>query len=153
MINDEHQKNLARLDDAADFGFVVAVDGFNHHGGATSGEIRQVKLNPFEFSGAIRGVLIKETNGEPFLSWDEAYGNFQVASFFGHPWVFKELRASKPFVRVQMNGDGTFNFSDILTKFSTNAPPSKKPTGPAKQLAVRIDQIEVSDAVLSLILM
>src|ERR1700709_2211589 len=67
--------------------------------------IQQVKLNPFAFSGSIRGVLIKETNGEPFLSWEEAYGNFQIASFFGHPWVFKELRASKPFVRVQMNGD------------------------------------------------
>src|ERR1700710_831828 len=74
--------------------------------------IQQVKLNPFAFSATIRGVLIKETNGEPFLSWDEAYGNFEVASLFGHPWVFKELRTSKPFVRVQMNGDGTFNFSD-----------------------------------------
>jgi len=112
--------------------------------------IQQVKLNPFEFSATIRGVLIKEKNGDPFLSWDEAYGNFQVASFFGHPWIFKELRTSKPFVHVQMNGDGTFNFSDILTKFSTNAAPKKAPSGPTKQLAVRIDKIEVSDATLSL---
>lgn len=112
--------------------------------------IQQIKLNPFAFSATIRGVLIKETNGEPFLSWDEAYGNFQVASFFGHPWVFKELRTSKPFVRVQMNGDGTFNFSDILARFATNAPlKTKQPSGPTKQLAVRIDQIEVSDATLS----
>jgi hypothetical protein len=112
--------------------------------------IQQVKLNPFAFSGTILGVLIKEKNGEPFLSWDEAYGNFQVTSLFGHTWVFKELRTSQPFVHVQMNSDGTFNFSDILAKFSTNsAPKSKGPPGPTKQLAVRIDQIEVSGATLS----
>jgi hypothetical protein len=112
--------------------------------------IQQVKLNPFTFAGTIRGVLIKEKNGEPFLSWDEAYGDFQATSLFGHTWVFKKLRASQPFIHVQMNGDGTFNFSDILTKFSTNAPAQKAPTGPVKQLALRVDQIEVSGATLSL---
>jgi hypothetical protein len=112
--------------------------------------IQQVKLNPFAFSGTIRGVLIKEKNGEPFLSWDEAYGNFQATSLFGHTWVFKELRTSQPFIHVQMNSDGTFNFSDILAKFSTNsAPKPKAPPGPTKQLALRIDQIEVSGATLS----
>src|SRR3569833_544728 len=60
--------------------------------------IQQVKLNPFTFSGTIRGVLIKEKRGAPFLSWAEAYGNFQVSSIFGHTWVFKELRTSQPFV-------------------------------------------------------
>jgi len=112
--------------------------------------IQQVKLNPFTFSGTIRGVLIKEKNGAPFLSWDEAYGNFQVSSIFGHTWVFKELRTSQPFVHVQMNADGSFNFSDILSKFSTNSEPqAKAPSGPTKQFAVRVDQIEVSGATLS----
>src|SRR4051812_39805262 len=103
--------------------------------------IQQVKLNPFAFSATIRGVLIKEKNGDPFLSWDEAYGDFQATSLLSHTWVFKELRTAKPFVHVQMNGDGTFNFSDILNKFSTNSTP-KAPSGPAKQLAVRVDKIE-----------
>jgi len=112
--------------------------------------IQQVKLNPFAFSATIRGVLIKEKNGDPFLSWDEAYGNFQATSLFGHTWVFKELRATNPIVHVQMNSDGSFNFSDILAKFSTNsAPKTQAPAGPTKQLAVRIDQIEVSGATLA----
>jgi hypothetical protein len=110
--------------------------------------IQQVKLNPFTFSGTIRGVLIKEKNGDPFLSWDEAYGHFQATSLFGHTWVFKELRTSQPFVHVQMNSDGSFNFSDILNRFATNSTP-KAPSGPVKQLALRIDQIEVSGATLS----
>jgi hypothetical protein len=111
--------------------------------------IQQVKLNPFTLSTSIRGLAIKEKSGEPFVSWDEVYVNFQLASFFGHPWIFKEIRTSQPFIHVQMNADGTFNFSDILAKFSTNAPP-KAPPGPAKQLAVRIDHIDVTGATLSL---
>lgn len=113
--------------------------------------IQKVKVNPFALSGSIQGLLIKEKNGDPFVSWDEAYGDFQIASFFGHPWIFKEIRTSQPFIHVQMNGDGSFNFSDILAKFSTNAPPKEKAsTGPVKQLAIRIDQIEVLGATLSL---
>jgi hypothetical protein len=111
--------------------------------------IQQVKLNPFALSATVRGLLIKEKSGEPFVSWDEVYVDVQLASFFGHPWVFRDIRTSQPFVHVQMNGDGTFNFSDILAKFATNAPP-KAPAGPVKQLAVRIDQIEVTGATLSL---
>lgn len=111
--------------------------------------IQQVKLNPFALSATIRGLLIKEKNGDPFVSWDEVYANLQIASFFGHPWVLKEIRTTEPTIHVQMNGDGTFNFSDILARFSTNAPP-KTQAEPTKQLAVRIDNIEVLGANLSL---
>jgi len=112
--------------------------------------IQQIKLNPFAFSATIRGVLIKERNGDPFVSWDEAYGDFQVTSLLSHTWVFKTLRTSQPFVHVQMNGDGTFNFSDILNKFATNGAPKTAPAGPVKQFAVRVNQIEVSGATLTL---
>ena len=114
--------------------------------------IQQVKLNPFTFSTAIRGLLIKEKSGEPFVSWDEVRVNFEVTSLLGHTWVFNDISTSRPFVHVQINGNGTFNFSDILTRLSTNAPPaapSKAAKGAPKQLSVRIDQIEVSDAMLT----
>src|SRR5262249_1457277 len=110
--------------------------------------IQQVKLNPYTFSATIRGLMIKETNGDPFVSWDEVYANFQPTSFFQHPWVLKEVSTSNPFVHVQMNRDGTFNFSDILARFSTNSSPAKASKGSTKQLAVRIDQIKVGGATL-----
>jgi hypothetical protein len=91
--------------------------------------IEQVKLNPFAFSCAVRGLLIKDKDGQPFVSWDEVYVNLQLSSFFGHAWVIKEVSVSKPFVRVLVNKDNSFNFSDILAKFDTNAPPATpKPT-------------------------
>jgi hypothetical protein len=104
--------------------------------------IAKVKLNPFTFSTTIRGLLIKDKDGEPFVSWDEVYVNFQLSSFFGKAWVFKEISLAKPFARVQMNKDYTLNFSDLIAKFSTNAP-GTPPKEPAKPIALRIDRLQI----------
>ncbi len=90
--------------------------------------IEKVKINPFAFSASVRGFLIKDKDGQPFVSWDEVYVNLQFSSFFGHGWVIKDISVSKPFARVRVNKDSTFNFSDIIAKFATNAPaPPPKP--------------------------
>src|SRR5579863_1978408 len=67
--------------------------------------IEKVRINPFAVSATVQGLLIKDTDGEPFISWDEVYVNFELSSFFGHAWVFKEISTSKPYIRVQMNKD------------------------------------------------
>src|SRR5262245_43262607 len=69
--------------------------------------IRSFRLNPFVFSATIRGLLIKDKDGQPFVSWDEVYVNFQLASLFGKSWVFKEVSTKNPFARVQVNKDYT----------------------------------------------
>jgi hypothetical protein len=108
--------------------------------------IEKVRVNPFVLSTTIRGLMIRDKDGQPFVSWDEVYVNFQLASFLGHSWVFKEVSTIKPFVRVQMNKDYTFNFSDLITKFSTNAPPKE----PSKPLALRIERLRIAGATASL---
>jgi hypothetical protein len=116
--------------------------------------IAKVKLNPFALSTTIRGLLIKDKDGEPFVSWDEVYVNFQLSSFLGHPWVFKEISVTGPFARVQMNQDGTFNFSDLVTKFSptntpsTNAAPAPLKT-PARPVALWIGRLLITNATAS----
>ncbi|HXE42831.1 MAG TPA: hypothetical protein VN516_07385, partial [Candidatus Baltobacteraceae bacterium] len=87
--------------------------------------IEKVYINPFAFSGAIRGLIIKEKDGSPFVSWDEVYVNLQPTSVFGKAWTVKEISTTKPFVHVAVNADGTFNFSDILAKLSASATPAK----------------------------
>ena len=108
--------------------------------------LEKVKFNPFVLSATVRGLLIKDKDGQPFVSWDEVYVNFQLASLFGHPWVFKEVSVTAPFVRVQMNKDYSFNFSDLLTGASTNAPPKE----PAKPLSLRIERLSIARAAASL---
>ena len=110
--------------------------------------IAKVKLNPFAFSTTIRSLLIKDKDGEPFVSWDEVYVNFQLSSFFGKAWVFKEISVARPFARVQMNKDGTLNFSDLITKFSTNTP-AAPPKEPAKPVALWIGRLTITNATAS----
>jgi hypothetical protein len=107
--------------------------------------IRQLRTNPFVLSITTRGLLIKDKDGEPFLSWDEFYANFQLSSFFGKPWVFKEIRATGPYARVQVNKDYTLNFSDLLKKFSADTSTSK-PKAPSKPLFLKIDRFQISGA-------
>src|SRR5258706_4534684 len=110
--------------------------------------IEQVKLNPFALSATVRGLLIKDKDGEPLLSWDEVYVNFQLSSLFDKAWVFKEISTTRPFVRSQMNKNGTFNFTDLITKFSTNAPDTA-PKEPIPPLALRIERLNIAGATAS----
>jgi Domain of Unknown Function (DUF748) len=111
--------------------------------------IRKVKLNPFAFSAIVRGLLIKDKDGQPFVSWDEVYVNFQISSFFGKAWVFKEISTTKPFVRAQMNKDYTFNFSDLIAKFSANTP-GVAPKKSSKPLLLHIGRLHIGGASASL---
>jgi hypothetical protein len=111
--------------------------------------IQTVKLNPFALSIAIRGLLISDKDGEPFVSWDEVYVNFQISSFLGHPWIFKEISVTQPFARVQMNPDGTFNFSDLIAKFSPTNAPAAPPKTPAQPAALWIGRLLITNATVS----
>ena len=109
--------------------------------------IRQVRINPFVLSGTIRGLLIKDKDGEPFISVDEAYANFQLSSFFGKPWVFKDVWTVRPYCRVQINKDYSLNFSDLATKFSQ---PSVKPKPKSKKpLLLHVSRLQVKGASVS----
>ena len=114
--------------------------------------IEKIALNPFALSTTIRGLLIKDKDGQPFVSWDEVYVNLELASCFGHPWIFKEVSTSNTFVRVQMNQDYSLNFSDLIAKFSTNAPapPSATPGKTGRPLALRIERLRIARAAVSL---
>jgi Domain of Unknown Function (DUF748) len=107
--------------------------------------IQKIKINPFTFSTTIRGLLIKDKDGQPFISWDELYVNFQLSSFFGHAWVFEEISLTKPYARVQINKDYTLNFSDLIAKFSGNTA-AAKPGEPSKPLALRIGRLQITGA-------
>src|SRR5579859_1027694 len=105
--------------------------------------IEKVRLNPFVLSLSVRGLLVQDKDGEPFLSWDEFYANFQLSSFFRKPWVFKEVRLVQPFARAQMNKDYTLNFSDLLKKFSA---PSITPKPASKPLFLEVERLSIAGA-------
>jgi hypothetical protein len=105
--------------------------------------IEKISLNPFACSTTIRGLLIKDLDGQPFVSWDEVYVHFQLTSLFGKAWRFEEISVTKPYVRLQMNADRTLNFSDLITKFATNSAPAKPD---AKPLLLQIGRLHIARA-------
>lgn len=110
--------------------------------------IQAVKLNPFVPSVTIRGLLIEDKDGQPFVSWDEVYVNFQLTSIFAKALTFREVGVTRPYVRAQMNKGYTFNFSDIVEKFSTNTSGGAPPK-PSKPLFLRVKRLKVIGATLS----
>ena len=58
--------------------------------------IEKIKVNPFALSTTIRGLLIKDKDGQPFVSWDEVYVHFQLTSILGKAWRFEEISVTKP---------------------------------------------------------
>jgi len=111
--------------------------------------IEDVKINPFTFSTTIDGFLIRDKDGQPFVSWDEVYVNFQLSSFFGKAWVFDEISTTRPYVRAELNKDGSMNFSDIIEKFATNAAPAKSKV-PAKPLVLHVRRLQIRGATAAL---
>ena len=107
--------------------------------------IQQVKINPLAFSTTINGLLIQDKDGQPFVSWDQVYVRFELSSIVRKAWTFREISVVNPYARAQMNKDYTFNFSDLVKKFSTNAAPAQ----PSKPLFVRVKHLSISGAKLS----
>lgn len=94
--------------------------------------IESIRLNPYTMSIRIRGLNIKDLDSKPLLSWDEVYVNFRLLSIFSRAWGFDHVQVINPYVRVQLNKDMTFNFTDILQSFATTngSVKSKEPTKP-----------------------
>jgi len=105
--------------------------------------IRGLRINPSSLTVTVRGLLIKDKDGSPFLSWEEFHANFQLVSFFGRAWVFKEIRLTQPFASVQINKDRTLNVSDLIAKASR---PGTGPSKPKKPLFLRVARVEISGA-------
>jgi hypothetical protein len=92
--------------------------------------INRIRTNPYTLSITIRGLLVKDRSStETFLSCDEIYLNLQSLSALRMALILKEIRVTKPYVRITRNQDLSYNFSDLLEK--------KEPTSGEKPKLLR----------------
>jgi hypothetical protein len=110
--------------------------------------IKSVRLNPYTMSASVRGFLISDKDGEPFVSWDEVYANFKFFSLFTRSFVFQECRVVHPYARVVVNSDYTLNFTDILEKLAREAAaqPVPPPHPGARGRGLRVESLKISGA-------
>ena len=100
--------------------------------------IEQIRINPYAMTLAVRGLLMKERQGDtPAVSFDELFVNLEMKSLFRLAPVIKELRLVKPYVSLVRNDDLKYNFQDLIEEF-TGGPP-----GPTPRFA--LNNIEIID--------
>ncbi|HEX9850782.1 DUF748 domain-containing protein [Candidatus Deferrimicrobium sp.] len=101
-------------------------------------QIREIRINPLALSIAVRGLTISERDAPgAWISAEEVFGNFQLASVIRGGPVLGEIRLSKPFVNIARRPDGSYNFTDLIVEFT------KKPAVESKPLRYSFNNIQV----------
>lgn len=90
--------------------------------------IQSIKVNPFAMTAAIGGFAIQEPGGTPtFVSFEELLVNLEYRSILRRAPVVKEITLRKPYVHIVRKPDGkTYNFSDLMEKYSKPSPKSEQ---------------------------
>ena len=101
-------------------------------------EVREIRINPFALSIAVRGLTIAERDAPgTWVSAEEVFANLQLASVIRGGPVLSEIRLSKPFVNIARRPDGSYNFTDLIDEFT------KKPAVESKPLRYSFNNIQI----------
>ena len=91
--------------------------------------IEKVRVNPFALSLTLRGFTLKDSDGAPFIAFDEFYVDFQTSSLVRWAYTFKEVRLDSLRTHVRLMPDRKTNFADIVARMTPQEPqstPTKK---------------------------
>ena len=104
--------------------------------------IQEIRVNPYALSVIVRGFKIGEREGpETFMAFEELYVNAEISSIIRRGPVLKEIRLTRPTLRLVRQTEETYNFSDLLTQ-PKPAPPAQ-PAQPTEPLRFSLNNIEV----------
>ena len=71
--------------------------------------LQKVSVNPFVLSLQIDSLELDEPSGDPFLTVERIFINFQLSSLFRWALTFREFHIESPKVRLARDGDGDLN--------------------------------------------
>lgn len=107
--------------------------------------IQRVRANPFTLSVTIDGLLVKDRDGTPFISWDRLYVNARLVPILKRELDLDALQLVRPRARVNLAKDGTLNFSDLLTSDAETAPADTGAT-PRRPFVFGVDHLALEQA-------
>ena len=109
--------------------------------------INQIKVNPYTLSVTARGLMVKDRTGpETFVSCDEIFIDLQSLSLFRLALILREVRLTKPYIRVTRNQDQSYNFSDLIEKKESKPPEKEK----SKPLRFSVNNIRIENGSIDL---
>ena len=104
--------------------------------------IRQLTINPYALSLTVKGVSVKERKkSDTFFSCEELYLNLGTLSVLRMAPVLKEIRLTKPFLKIIRNPDLSYNFSDLLE----TKPETELPRFALNNITIKDGSIDVDD--------
>lgn len=105
-------------------------------------KIAAVSINPLQLAAAVRGLEIREPDGQNvFVAWEELAVDFELSSLWRGEWHFARIALVRPTVRVEARADGSLNFSDLIP---ATEPTAATATAPARP--VRVDHLTLTEA-------
>ena len=107
--------------------------------------LQQVSINPFVLSLRIDGLELDEPDGDPFLTVQRIFINFQLSSLFRWALTFREFHIDSPELHLERNTEGEFNF-DFFAQQAADPGESDAPadSGPPRLL---IQDFAITDSV------
>ena len=106
--------------------------------------LESLAINPYALSVRARGFVINEpSGGETALSFDELFINLSSSSIIRLAPVIDEIRLVKPAVRIVRNADKSYNYTDLINKFSAAPAQPAAPAGGPPRFS--LNNIEILD--------
>lgn len=76
--------------------------------------IGDVRINPFLLTLTVRDFDLPDSDGSPFVRFEELGVDFELSSIFRRAFTFAEIRIVAPFAHVKVLTDGSLNAAGLL---------------------------------------
>ena len=101
--------------------------------------VQKIKINPYALTLDVKGFVVKERgSGENFVSLDEIFVNISSLSLAKRAIILEELWIGKPYFKVVLRKDNTYNFSDLMGK------PKPEPEEKTEPVRFSLNNINIS---------
>ncbi|MBI4537799.1 MAG: DUF748 domain-containing protein [candidate division NC10 bacterium] len=112
--------------------------------------IQEIRVNPYALSVTVRGFKVSERDGpETFVGFEELYVNAELSSILRRGPVLKEIRLTRPVLRLVRHAEERYNFSDLLTRAKPT--PAGPPARSTEPLRFSLNNIEIVEGSLDFI--
>jgi len=110
--------------------------------------ITRVRTNPYALSVTIDGLLVKATDGSPFISWDRLYLNLGAWRIVRREVSLDEVQLVRFHARVSMDERGRLNFQDLVDENTSSEPaaPAAPPEAKKRPLVFAVQKLSIEQA-------
>jgi hypothetical protein len=109
--------------------------------------LETIRFNPFMLRLSVHGFSVREREGgDTFVSFEELFIDLDASSILKKAIVLEEIRLARPFFRVVLHDDGSFNFSDLLSGGKPETAPKESGPFPFAVRNLRITEGKVAFA-------